>query len=288
MKRLRRAFTLIELLVVVAIISVLAALLMPALKKARSASRRAVCSNNERQIGAALFIFADDTNGYYPYARPACSYNAFSAACCFGWHLQTMPYLGGKQSPSAARVFACPENPWRVPALNAYSLNGPALTYGLNSSAFPYNWHDQSGVDPAGGGNHYNERANLRDFTNPAGVMVLGEVPHTDGSDNGGFVMRSFTVDVTPFWTVVAAYAAYWRTPEIASRCNNCTPVARVNHNYAWNALMLDGHVELISKTTLIKEGLREYGGQTSQLWDGGKGANWYSGRSFIRGPWPY
>jgi len=56
-------FTLIELLVVIAIISVLAALLMPALRNAQESGRKAACVNNLRQIGVALFLYADDNNG---------------------------------------------------------------------------------------------------------------------------------------------------------------------------------------------------------------------------------
>jgi prepilin-type N-terminal cleavage/methylation domain-containing protein len=60
------AFTLIELLVVVAIISLLAALLFPALTKAKEQGRRAVCISNLRQFGVSLYAYTGDNNSYYP------------------------------------------------------------------------------------------------------------------------------------------------------------------------------------------------------------------------------
>jgi prepilin-type N-terminal cleavage/methylation domain-containing protein/prepilin-type processing-associated H-X9-DG protein len=97
--RRRGAFTLIELLVVIAIIAILAALLLPALARAKAKGKQAACISNLRQIGLGMRMYADDNEGFLPTTTHGGSTNA-------SWIHQFSGYVG-----NVDRIRLCPADP---------------------------------------------------------------------------------------------------------------------------------------------------------------------------------
>ncbi len=123
----KKGFTLIELLVVITIIAILAAMLLPALKSARTKAKQMSCTSNLRQIAMGIITYTQDWEGFFipDYGEP------------YRWG--RVLNEGGYIKAASVNVWHCMES--TLPAtntsgetLNSYCYNGPGLgTYKVES-----------------------------------------------------------------------------------------------------------------------------------------------------------
>ncbi|MBQ6470608.1 MAG: DUF1559 domain-containing protein [Victivallales bacterium] len=220
---MNRRFTLVELLVVIAIIAILAAMLLPALGKAREKARLVSCKNNMRQLGFTLFTYMDD---YDDYIIPSLFITKSGSS---GIHWNRMLFdksylnmLRGQNLWTGNIYIHCPSETLRTQAERGNNKDN-YTDYSLNQYLHPYNlFYNAVRTDL----NPWQKRGGIR---NPSrrGSFTEARVPKTSA-----YYVASFQAGGTLFSRGDSKY------------------VPRHNNGANWS--FLDGHVEWLSMMDLM------------------------------------
>ena len=272
----RAAFTLIELLVVIAIIAILAAILVPVFAQARAKARQASCLSNEKQIGTALMMYAQDYDEVMPGYRFGESNtnqaNPYWNDPNVGSQSDRNIFINQVLFPYTKNddIWKCSSNPkaWvNVDAKNVqnsaadFKSYGGQNSYGANNYVFP----SKRGMALA----TLEAPADTVGFVDTQYYNVLpkgpGAAPCVLKGDPSGtaFVTTSF-------------YPQYWKNIGNSYVCFNDCPVpgeaqaiegGKNRHSGVINVIWLDGHAKAVNYEKLVRdEGLRK--DSTTSLWD--------------------
>jgi prepilin-type N-terminal cleavage/methylation domain-containing protein/prepilin-type processing-associated H-X9-DG protein len=135
----RRAFTLTELLVVIAIIAILAALLLPALSRAKMQAQRTTCLNNLKQINLAFQLYAGANGDILPAASNTVAYTAFVTNHFAIFYKSLIKNDVGLQGASSTldKIFACPRDTFYFDG--AYETGSYHESANVDYSSYAYN-----------------------------------------------------------------------------------------------------------------------------------------------------
>ncbi len=240
MQKGRKGFTLIELLVVIAIIAILAAMLLPALSRAREQARRSACISNLKQLGIALLIYAQDWGGWFPYhdfddAAKWSGTEGYSTGYITSKPNVSLALLTGQIDPSTPdfetsryvtdyKLFICPgsslDKPYRVPgALYRATWRNPDETT---------TYHYYAAISNRESSCSYTYALGLNLQTHPDTAIMTDDPKSTywyswrlfrQESNHGVEGLNVLYVDGRAKWVATPKVAAYWVSGSVTSFC---------------------------------------------------------------------